>query len=97
MNNEQWKDLGFSEKTKIVLSIFLIIASVILGYISFVILFEIPESVIGINVAWLSASLGLLGITAYVNTSVLKMQTKINDKIEEIDKIERNRQKEAEI
>lgn len=96
MNNEKWRDLGFSEKTKIGLSIFLIIASVILGYISFIILFEIPESVIGISVAWLSTSLALLGITAYVNTSVLKMQSKINDKIEEIDKIEKNRQKEAE-
>lgn len=88
MKQEHWKELGAGEKTKLGLSIFLIIASVILGFISFIILNEIPGSVIGINGVWCSTALALLGITAYVNTEIVKMRTKINDKIEELDEVE---------
>lgn len=95
MKQEHWKDLGASEKTKLSLSIFLIIASVILGFISFIILNEIPGSVIGINGVWCSTALALLGITAYVNTELVKMRTKIDNKIEELDDIEqRNKENE---
>ena len=88
MKQEHWKDLGASEKTKLSLSIFLIIASVILGFISFIILNEIPGSVIGINGVWCSTALALLGITAYVNTELVKMRTQVKDKIDELDEAE---------
>lgn len=89
---EHWKDLGASEKTKLTLSIFLIAASVILGFISFIMLYEVPGSVIGINGVWCSTALALLGITAYVNTEIVKMRTQVKDKIEELDEIEQRHQ-----
>lgn len=92
MKQEHWRDLGASEKTKLALSIFLIISSVIIGFISFIILNEIPGSVIGINGVWCSTALALLGITAYVNTEIVKMRTKVDDKIEELDEVERRHQ-----
>lgn len=88
MEKEHWKDLGASEKTKLGLSIFLIIASVVIGFISFVILNEIPGSVIGVNGVWCSTALALLGITAYVNTEIVKMRTQVRDKIDELDDAE---------
>lgn len=96
MKQEHWRDLGASEKTKLALSIFLIIASVILGFISFIILNEIPGSVIGINGVWCSTALALLGITAYVNTEIVKMRTKVDDKIEELDEVEQRHLKNDE-
>lgn len=88
MTQQKWNELGASEKTKLSLSIFLIVSSVVLGYISFLILNEIPGSIIGINCAWMSTALALLGITAYVNTQVVKMRTQLAEKINEIDDVE---------
>jgi hypothetical protein len=88
MKQQKWNELGASEKTKLSLSIFLIVSSVILGFISFLILNEIPGSVIGINGVWMSTALALLGITAYVNTQVVKMRTQLAEKINEIDDVE---------
>ena len=88
MKQLKWGDLGASEKTKLSLSIFLITSSVILGFLSFLILNEIPGSVIGINGVWMSTALALLGITAYVNTQVVKMKTELAQKINEIDDVD---------
>ena len=88
MKQQKWNELGASEKTKLSLSVFLIISSVILGFISFLILNEIPGSVIGINGVWMSTALALLGITAYVNTQVVKMRTQLAEKMNEIDDVE---------
>ena len=88
MKQQKWNELGASEKTKLSLSVFLIISSVVLGFISFLILNEIPGSVIGINGVWMSTALALLGITAYVNTQVVKMRTQLAEKMNEIDDVE---------
>jgi hypothetical protein len=90
MESNKWRDLGAGEKTKLGLSIFLIICSVVLGFISFIILNEVPGSVIGINGVWCSTALALLGITAYVNSEIVKMRTKVDGKIDELDDAERN-------
>ena len=88
MKQQKWNELGASEKTKLSLSIFLIVSSVVLGFISFLILNEIPGSVIGINGVWMSTALALLGITAYVNTQVVRMRTQLAEKLNEIDDVE---------
>ena len=88
MKQLKWGDLGASEKTKLSLSIFLIISSVILGFVSFLILNEIPGSVIGVNGVWCSTALALLGITAYVNTQVVKMKTELTERMNELDDID---------
>lgn len=88
MKQIKWVDLGASEKTKLSLSIFLIISSVILGFLSFLILNEIPGSVIGVNGVWCSTALALLGITAYVNTQVVKMKTELTERMNELDDID---------
>ena len=88
MTQQKWNELGASEKTKLSLSIFLIVSSVVLGFISFLILNEIPGSVIGINGVWMSTALALLGITAYVNTQVVRMRTQLAEKLNEIDDVE---------
>lgn len=88
MKQPKWVDLGASEKTKLSLSIFLIASSVILGFLSFLILNEIPGSVIGVNGVWCSTALALLGITAYINTQVVKMKTELTEKMNELDDID---------
>ena len=85
MRQYKWIDLGASEKIKLGLSIFLICSAVVIGFLSFLILNEIHSSVIGINGVWCSTALALLGITAYINTQLVKIQTNVAEKIQEID------------
>lgn len=87
-NKTNWKELGFSEKTKLSLSIFLVISSVLLGFISFILLNYVPSSVIGLNGCWLSCALGLLGITSYFSNQLVKMETEVKRKINELNNVE---------
>ena len=89
MKQYKWIDLGASEKIKLGLSVFLIGSAVVLGFLSFLILNEIHGSVIGINGVWCSTALALLGITAYINTQVVKMRTDVAEKIQEIDDLDK--------
>ena len=86
MKQLKWSEIGISEKVKLSMSVLLIIASVVLGFVSFIVLYEIPTSVIGLNGVWLSTALGLLGIGAYVDTTMAKVQTEVKETLDKMKK-----------
>ena len=81
-----WKDLGISEKLKLSVAGALIVASIILGFASFIILYEIPTSVIGLDGLWLSTALAVLGITSYFHNEMVQFQGKVNERLLRMDK-----------
>lgn len=87
-DNRKWKDLGVTDKTKISISIILTVASVILGFVSFIMLLEIPTSVIWLEMLWLSTALGVLGISSYFHNELVQFQTEVKTRLKKLDKDE---------
>lgn len=87
-DNRSWNDLGFGEKIRYSLATLLIVSSIILAFVSFIILLEIPSSVIGTVGLFGSEALGILGIASYFSNEIIKFQSKVDAKLNELDEIE---------
>ena len=85
-DNRSWKELGIADKIKLSLAVGLVVASVVLGITAFLILYEIPNSVIGIDGLWLAAACSILGISMYFHNSLISFETKVNERLNKIDK-----------
>lgn len=84
-DNRKWKDLGITDKTKLSLSIILTVASIALGFVSFIMLLEIPTSVIWLDMLWLSTALAVLGISSYFHNELVQFQTEVKTRLRKID------------
>ena len=84
-DNRKWDELGASIKTKLIISCSLVASSIILGFISFVMLLEIPTSVIYLDGLWLSTATGVLGISSYFHTKMVQFQTEVKTRFKELD------------
>lgn len=84
-DNRKWKELGFGDKIKFTIAGSLVTASILLGFISFIILLEIPTSVIGLSGLWLSTALALLGIASYFDNEMIKFQNNVHEKLKRLD------------
>ena len=87
-DNRSWNDLGFGEKIRYSLATLLIVSSIILAFVSFIILLEIPSSVIGTLGLFGSEALGILRIASYFSNEIIKFQSKVDAKLNELDEIE---------
>lgn len=85
INPTHWTDLGFSDKFKLTIAGVLVAASVILGFVSFIILLEIPTSVIGLEGLWLSTALAVLGIASYFHNEFVEFQGKVAERLNRLD------------
>lgn len=85
-DNRKWSELGAADKFKLSIAGILVMSSIVLGFISFVILLEIPTSVIGLSGLWLSTALAILGITSYFNNELIQFKGKVQDRLNKIDK-----------
>lgn len=83
--NKKWQELGASTKTKLIISCSLVAASIILGFISFIMLLEIPTSVIWMDGLWLSTSCAVLGISSYFHTQMVQFQTEVKTRLRKLD------------
>lgn len=81
-NKGSWKLLPIKEKLQYTIALVLCAASIIIAFISFFILYEIPDSVIAIDGLWLSSALTIFGVSMYFHNSLVKYQTKINEEID---------------
>lgn len=86
--NKKWNELGAATKVKLSIAAALVIASIILGFVSFLILLEIPTSVIGLDGLWLSTALGVLGISSYFHNEMVQFQSEVKTRLKKIDKEE---------
>ena len=84
-DNRKWKELGISDKVKLSLAGVLVFASIILGFLSFLLLLEIPTSVIGLDGLWLSTALAILGITSYFHNEMSHFQAEVKTRLKKLD------------
>lgn len=84
----KWKDLGAADKLKLSLSAGLVVASIVLGFISFILLYEIPGSVIGLDGLWLSTALAVMGISSHFKNELVKFQSEVNSRLNKLDEEE---------
>lgn len=85
MEKESWASLNIINKIKLSLASILIIASIVLGFVSFFVLNTIPNSVLAIDGEWLATACAILGISMYFHNSLVNYQTKLNKEIKDID------------
>lgn len=85
MAKESWKELDITNKIKLSLASILIIASIILGFVSFFILNTIPNSILAMDGEWLATACAILGISMYFHNSLVNYQSKLNKEIKDID------------
>ena len=87
LNREEkkWKELGFGEKLKYSLAAFYALCSVLIGAASFIILYEVPNSVLAISGLWMSGCLAILGITQYFKNQLVEFQTEVKSRLNKID------------
>ena len=86
--NKKWSELGATTKVKLSIAAALVIASIVLGFVSFYILLEIPTSVIGLDGLWLSTALGVLGISSYFHNEMVQFQSEVKTRLKNLDKEE---------
>lgn len=80
-----WSSLDITNKIKLFLATILIMASIILGFVSFFVLNTIPNSVLAMDGEWLATACAILGISMYFHNSLVNYQTKLNREIKDID------------
>lgn len=85
VKTNKWKDLGAADKLKLSLSAGLVVASIVLGFISFILLFEIPGSVIGLDGLWLSTALAVMGISSHFNNELVKFKSEVRSRLNKLD------------
>ena len=90
LDPRNWNELGVGDKFKLTIAAGLVISSILLGFISFIILLEIPTSVIGLDGLWLSTALAVLGISSYFHNEMVQFQGKVQDRLNRMDKQEIN-------
>lgn len=94
MNNlydtRKWKELGATEKIKITVAAALVISAIILGFISFILLMEIPTSVIGLDGLWLSTALAVMGIASHFHNEMVKFENTVKTRLDSLDRIDQN-------
>lgn len=96
-DNRKWNDLGANDKFKLSLAASLIVSSIIMGFISFIWLQEVPTSVIGTMGLFFSESLALLGISSYFYNQLYQFKAEVNKKLDEIGKDEHDKNTEEEV
>ncbi len=83
-SNKKWCDLDIQDKIKMIIAISLVAASIILGFVSFVILLEIPGSVLGLEGLWLSAALAIFGIASYFHNELVQFKSEVKCRLNNI-------------
>lgn len=83
-SKQNWRDLEITDKFKLGIAVALVAASIILGFTSFIVLLEIPTSVIGLDGLWLSAALAILGISAYFNNQLVKFKAEVRNRLDKL-------------
>lgn len=87
-DSRKWAELGAGEKLKLSLAGILVAASIILGFVSFIVLLEIPTSLIGLDGLWLSTALAIMGITSYFHNELVQFQSEVKTRLKKIDEQE---------
>lgn len=86
----KWSDIGAREKMAIVNGTVLIFSAIALYFVAFIFTFTVGFEIISAGATLLATGLAFFGITSYVKTAMIDVQTKV---AEEIRKLEDERKK----
>jgi len=90
MERQKWVDISVKERIQYFLAVLFGVSSVAIGFISFIILLDVPTSIIGISGLWASVSLACIGISMYFHNQMIDFQTKVDKKLQRLKYTEEN-------
>lgn len=82
---QKWVNLSVKEKIQYSLAAMFGIASIAIGFVAFILLMEIPGSVITISLCWASTCCALIGISLHFKHEMSEFQSKVNDRLMHLD------------
>lgn len=85
---DTWKTIGIRDKFQIVNGTILIIAAIILYFLSFALTFTIGMGVISACSTMLATGLAFFGITSYLNNQMTHFETKMERRIKKLEEEE---------
>lgn len=87
MENQNWKELPIKEKFQYILAAMFGVASVVIGFLAFIILLEVPWNVTGISALWASICCGVLGISLHFRNEMVQFDTEVKQRLNDIDNV----------
>lgn len=87
MAHENWKELPIKEKLQYSLATLFGVASIVIGFVAFIILLEIPASVIGISFLWASVCCAIFGISLHFRNQMMDFDTQVKNRLNDIDNV----------
>ena len=87
MAKESWKDISIKEKFQYILAAMFGVASVVIGFVAFIILLEVPWNVTGISALWASICCGIVGISLHFKSEMMEFDTQVKQRLNDIDNV----------
>ena len=87
MAKESWKDISIKEKFQYSLATMFGVASVVIGFVAFFILMEVPWNVTGISALWASICCGIIGIGLHFKSQMMEFDTEVKQRLNDIDNV----------
>ena len=88
---EKWIDVPIKEKWQIINGTALVVAAIVLYFLSFAITLTIGFDVISAASTMLATGLAFFGITSFVKNQMVQFETKVDKKIKQLEDIEQER------
>ena len=80
-----WKDIGIREKMQIINGTALTFAAIVLYFLAFIITLTIQYPIVSAGAALLASALAYFGITAFVKTQMINLETSIDERLKKIE------------
>ena len=87
MENNNWSSLNIKEKFQYILATMFGVASVVIGFLAFIYLMEVPWNVTGISALWASICCGIVGISLHFKSQMMEFDTEVNKRLNDIDNV----------
>lgn len=91
-----WKQSSLKEKFQVVNGTLLIVSAIVLYFLSFILTYTIGVGIISACASMFGTALALFGITSYVKTSMIDLQTEVKEKLKKLEELEKKNKKDDE-
>lgn len=91
---DKWRDIGAREKMQIVNGTALVFAAIILYFAAFIATLTVDYPIVSAGATLLASGLAFFGITAFVKGEMSQFETKVEERMRQIDEEKRRQEKE---
>lgn len=88
-NKETWKAISIKEKWQIINGTLLVVSAVVLYFVAFILTFTIGLEIVSAGATLLATGLAFFGITSFVKNQMIQFESKVNEKILEMEEQKR--------